>query len=106
MQVTAEAIQVFCKLPTHFSMLERHRNGCLEIAYLASAVITCPAEFISKRSLLLQQRGNAIGKLNLASRTWLDLFQVLKNFWRQDIAALPRPMSRAHFQVSAFPRYL
>src|SRR4051812_39523913 len=68
-------------------MLERVLDRGLQIAELAAAVVTLALELIGEHLLLLEQRLDAVGELNLATRTGCDLLQQREDARRQNITA-------------------
>lgn len=52
--MAAYGVQIFGELPPHFGMLERQRNGSLEVAYLASTIVTGSGKLIRQGALFQQ----------------------------------------------------
>ena len=71
---------------TQFSMLQCELNIGLQPALLAAAIVAPALVAVGKHLLTAQQRGNAIGELDLATHTARLGFDLMKDARGQDIA--------------------
>ena len=73
-----QGIKISSKLCTHFRMLQAECNLCLQVAKFGAAIVTNAVETIGKQLFFTHQCGDAVGKLDFATRTWFDVLQMVK----------------------------
>ena len=69
----------------HKVMSLTKRYSRLQVTEFGTTVIAHPIITVGQNLLFRQQTGDTIGQLNLAARTGLDVFQVVKNAARQNV---------------------
>src|SRR6185503_12879440 len=86
---TAEFLlrQDLLELAAYLRVLSSERHRGREVPQLRAAIIACPLEAMSDDALLLQQRRDRIGQLDLAARARLDALDHLEHARGEDVAA-------------------
>src|SRR6266850_3608362 len=78
------------KIVADLGMTQRVQHVRLKVAELGSAVVARALELVCQRALLVEERGNAVGQLDLAARSRSDLLEVTEDLRRQYVAPYHR----------------
>jgi hypothetical protein len=86
--------QVVGELPAQLGVLEGELDRGLEVAELRAAVVPLALERIGKDGLVREQRGDAVGQLDLAARTAPRLLELVVDTRREQVTADNREVRR------------
>src|SRR5690606_31375473 len=82
-----DALQIGLEILAELGMTQRILDGCAQIADLAAAVVASPAERPDIDRLVLEQRRDTVGQLDLAAGAAAGALELVEDRRRQDIAA-------------------
>src|SRR5712692_9407110 len=82
------------KIVADLGMAQRIPHICLKVAKLGSAIVAHPLELVCQRTLILEERGDAVGQLHLAACSGFDLLEVIEDLRRQYVASDHRQIGR------------
>src|SRR5690242_19117889 len=93
-RLDVERAQVLPELGTGVRPRERELDGRLEPAHRGAGVIAVALERVAEHALLVHQRLDGVGELDLAARAALRLLELLEDLGRQHVAPDHREVRR------------
>src|SRR3954454_23318424 len=89
-----ETLQIIPERGTEVGARERDLARSAEPARRRPGVVASPLEFVAEALLLLQERGDPVGPLDLAVGATLGLLELVEDLRRQHVAADDRQVRR------------